>query len=130
MVTAEMNTPATELARLMRDEEVGSVVVVSGGQPVGVVTDRDLVVYVLAVEANPRERTARDLMAEDVFTVEAETDPFTVMRKMRDAGVRRVPITDDGELVGIVTLDDLVVVLANELGNLAGVVESEMPHAG
>jgi CBS domain-containing protein len=129
VVTATMDASAAELARLMKDEAVGSVVVVSGETPVGIVTDRDIVLYVVAVDSVPVDVTARDLMSEDLFTVDTEAETFAVMGRMADAGVRRVPVVEGGSLVGIVTLDDLVVVLANELGSLAGVIEGEMPNA-
>lgn len=125
VVTAAMETPVRELAGQMKAEGVGSIVVVSDSKPVGVVTDRDLVVYALAEER--RDLTARDLMDEDLFTVDARDDVFTVARELRERGVRRAPVVEYGDLVGIVTFDDLVVVLANELQNLAGVVEAESP---
>lgn len=128
VVTATMDASAAELAGLMKDEAVGSVVVVSGETPVGIVTDRDIVLYVVAVDANPADVTARDLMSEDLFTVDTGAEPFAVVGRMADAGVRRVPVVEDGSLAGIVTLDDLIVVLANELGSLAGVIEGEMPN--
>lgn len=127
VVTASMDATAAGLARLMKAEAVGSVVVVSGEKPVGIVTDRDLVLYVMAAGLAPEEVPGRDVMSEELFTVDTDADVFAVAGKMNDAGVRRVPVVEDGTLVGIVTLDDLVVVLANELGNLAGVIEGEMP---
>jgi signal-transduction protein with cAMP-binding, CBS, and nucleotidyltransferase domain len=127
VVSVSPETTAAAVARTMKTESVGSVVVVDGAVPIGIVTDRDLVVYVLATDADPRETTARDLMAEDLFTVDAGAGVFSVTGRMHDARVRRVPVTRDGELVGIVTLDDLLVVLAHELGDLAAVVEAERP---
>lgn len=129
VVTAPMDATAAELARLMKAEAVGSVVVVSGEKPVGIVTDRDLVLYVMAAGLAPEEVPVRDVMSEELFTVDTDADVFAVAGRMYDAGVRRVPVVEAGSLVGIVTLDDLVVVLANELGNLAGVIEGEMPKA-
>jgi CBS domain-containing protein len=125
VVTAPMDATVPDLARIMKTEGVGSVVVVSDDAPVGIVTDRDLVVYGLAADTDPAGLTASDLMAEDLFAVDAEMGLFAALGHMRDAGVRRVPVTADGDLVGIVTLDDLVVVLANELNQLAGVIEAE-----
>ncbi|MFC7225786.1 CBS domain-containing protein [Salinirubellus salinus] len=127
VVTATGDVSAADLARTMKERDVGSVVVVSDDRPIGVVTDRDLVLYVMATDRDPEEATARDLMSEDLFSVEAGDGVFAVMSRMADAGVRRVPVTEAGELVGVVALDDLVVLLANELGNLAAVIEAEMP---
>lgn len=127
VVTAEADASATDLAQIMKDRDVGSVVVVSDDRPIGVITDRDLVLYVLATQRDPNEATARDLMSQDLFSAEAGEGVFAVMSRMADAGVRRVPVTEAGELVGVVALDDLVVLLANELGSLAAVIEAEMP---
>ncbi|WP_255196530.1 CBS domain-containing protein [Halorarius litoreus] len=125
--TASMETTVRALAQQMKAEGVGSIVVVSDAKPVGIVTDRDLVVYALATDGDPETMTARDVMSEDIFTVDADADVFAVVNRMADAGVRRVPVVENTELVGIVTLDDLVVVLANELNHLAEVIETEMP---
>jgi signal-transduction protein with cAMP-binding, CBS, and nucleotidyltransferase domain len=127
VVTSTGDTTASDLATLMKDRDVGSVIVVSDDRPIGVVTDRDLVLYVLASDRDPETVTARDVMSEDLFSVEGDDGVFAVMSRMADAGVRRVPVTKNGDLFGVVALDDLVVLLANELGNLAAVIEAEMP---
>lgn len=127
VVTATGDTTATELAQIMKENDVGSVIVASEDTPIGVVTDRDLVLYVLAPDRDPDQATARDVMSEDLFTVDADDGVFAVMSRMADAGVRRVPVVEGDDLVGVVSLDDLVVLLANELGNLAAVIEAEMP---
>ena len=126
-MTATGDTTATELAQIMKENDVGSVIVASEDTPIGVVTDRDLVLYVLAPDRDPDQATARDVMSEDLFTVDADDGVFAVMSRMADAGVRRVPVVEGDDLVGVVSLDDLVVLLANELGNLAAVIEAEMP---
>lgn len=127
VVTASPETAAVEVARTMERERVGSVVVVDGDEPVGIVTDRDLAVEVVAAEADPRTVTASDVMAGDLFTVPAEAGIFEVLEEMREAGVRRVPVVDGGEIAGIVTLDDFVVLIASELDDVSGVVQSEAP---
>ena len=106
VVTAEIDDTVREVSVRMRDAGVGSVVVLDGrGDPIGVVTDRDLVVYVCDPDRDPSVLEAAAVMAE--------------------ANVRRVPVLDDGDLVGIVTLDDLLPAFVGGLADLAAVVDAE-----
>jgi signal-transduction protein with cAMP-binding, CBS, and nucleotidyltransferase domain len=123
-------TTALEVAQLMRSSHVGDVVVVD--QPngkkvaVGIVTDRDLVVQVMALEADPGVVTAGELMAPELVTAAEANDVFDTVELMRFKGVRRVPVVDEhGELVGIVTLDDLLKVIGEHLTLLARVMVRE-----
>lgn len=125
VVTVEVETPVTDVVETMRTNNVGCVVVVDDGKPRGIVTDRDLVLYAMnGTEA----MTARNVMAEDLFTVDIGDDVFDVISELCDRGVRRAPVLENGDLVGIVTLDDFVRLLAAELDNLAVVIESESPR--
>jgi CBS domain-containing protein len=137
VVTASPETEIPFLAKEMREYDVGSIVVEEDGQPVGVVTDRDLSVRVLSeadeIEAGDEsslditDLTARDVMTHGVFAVEADESIMDVMTEMCGENVRRVPVVEDGELYGIVTLDDFVALLATEFNNLASVIVSESP---
>jgi len=127
VVTTAPETPVDEVAAMMRDDNVGSVVVVSDGAPVGLVTDRDIAVRVAADGEDPSTLTAEAAMTPDPVTVDDDIGVFDLCTVMCDHEVRRMPVTDDGELVGIVTLDDLLVLLTAELGNLAGVIDAESP---
>lgn len=121
--TAECN--ALQLAERMRHSHVGDIVVVEyrngDAVPVGLVTDRDLVVEVMARGEDPVEVTAAQIMSRGLIVV-AETDEIAVaLDEMRRSGIRRLPVVDDaGCLTGIVTLDDIVEYLASLLG---GVIE-------
>lgn len=127
VVTAAPDEPAAELAELMRDNNVGSVVVTVDDRPIGIVTDRDLVVKVFADGIVPPSVTARDVMTEDVVSVEKDAGTFELCSKMCKAGVRRMPIVEDDELVGIITMDDIFQLLADEFQDLAAVIEAESP---
>jgi len=127
VVTADPGTTISELAFTMANERVGSVVIVDGDEVVGIVTDRDIALDVLGTGADPEEYTARDVMSADPFVADADAGVMETVRTMHELSVRRVPVVEDGALVGILTLDDFVVLLANELSNLAGVVEAESP---
>lgn len=127
VVTAEPDAAATDLADAMREENVGSVVVTEDRRPVGLVTDRDIAMQLCQEGVDPAAMTARDIMTEDLVTVEADAGVYEAIRKASEANVRRVPVVDDGELWGIVTLDDFFVLLAGEFGELSSVVQSESP---
>ncbi len=114
-----------EAALAMRNRHVGALVVVerSDGvlQPVGIVTDRDIVIAVLAVPgARPEGIRVQDVMPSRLFTVREDDSVFDALETMRRTGVRRLPVlSGDGSLRGIVTSDDLLRVLAGELADLA-----------
>jgi signal-transduction protein with cAMP-binding, CBS, and nucleotidyltransferase domain len=127
VVTAPADTSVLKLAQVMEEQDVGSVVIMSDDQPTGVVTDRDLVLDIIAQGADSETTLAQDVMSQDLFSVDADDGVFTVMNQMADVGVRRVPVTEGDTLVGVIALDDLVVLLANELGNLAAVIEAKTP---
>lgn len=127
VVTVDPDATILEVATAMADNSVGSVVVTEGETPLGIVTDRDLAIDVLGMDADPAEMTAREVMTEDLFTVDVDDGLFDVITWMREKNVRRVPVMDGDALAGIVTLDDFIVLLANELGGLAEVIQSESP---
>jgi CBS domain-containing protein len=119
-----------EAARLMREHHVGDVVVVTdeGGlrKPIGIVTDRDVVVEVVAAGLDPAILKVEEIMAPYLATVPEKTGVFEAIRYMRDKGVRRMPVVgDDGVLIGILALDDLLELLAEELGALAHLIRRE-----
>lgn len=126
VIVARRNDPVPDLARLMREYHVGDLVVVESIDapvPVGIVTDRDLVVTVLAEEVDPASLTAGDIMTSALLIARESDSLWDVLKRMRARGVRRVPVVDDrhGRLVGIITVDDVLEVLAEELLTLAHV---------
>ncbi len=108
VVTADPATPVREVAALMRERNVGSVVLVRDGEPVGIVTDRDLAVSVLA-DGRDGEDRAVDHASAPVVTAAPAMDVADACELLVQHGIRRLPIVDpDGNrLTGIVTLDDL-----------------------
>jgi signal-transduction protein with cAMP-binding, CBS, and nucleotidyltransferase domain len=129
IVTVDQETPIPEVARIMTEKRVGSVVVVDDDDvPFGIITDRDLAVYVCSMDRVPAETTARNVMATDLFTLDEEDGVFEAMQAMADEHVRRAPVVDaDGTLCGIVTLDDFLVLLGEEFGRLADIIRAESP---
>lgn len=128
VVTADRNTPIQNVAATMDTQNVGSVVVVEEDKPVGLVTDR-MIALALAEDPDATALTAGDLMADDLVTVGPETGVFDLVRTMSEEGIRRIPVVNDaGSLEGIVTLDDVLTLLAEELAFLADVVETQSPR--
>jgi CBS domain-containing protein len=122
---------ALEAARLMRQHHVGDVLVVEYSNegariPLGIVTDRDLVVEIMASGLDPETITAGDIMAPGLVMVKQNTGVFEAIQYMRANGVRRLPVVDDtNALIGIITLDDLLELLSEELLALAKLVKHE-----
>jgi CBS domain-containing protein len=121
-------TSVVAAAQLMREDHVGSLVVVddeNGSRQVcGMVTDRDIVMSVIATGLDPDPLRLEDIMSERVVTVnEADALP-DLMRSMREHGVRRVPVVGlQDELMGIVTMDDVLKILAQEMNALVGAMD-------
>jgi CBS domain-containing protein len=129
-IVVEPETPVLTAARLMREHHVGALIVTTGDgarRPVGMVTDRDLVVEVLAQDVDQGALRVGDVMSSDIVTARETDAVFEATRTMRERGVRRLVVVGEaGELVGIVTMDDLVALLAEELGDLAQLVRREI----
>ena len=130
VVIVQRNNTILEAAQLMRQHHVGDVVVVEerGGMkvPVGIVTDRDLVVEIMAPAIDQKVITVGDIMLTELATVKESAGLSETIEYMRAKGVRRVPVVDKGGgLVGILTLDDLLELLAEELLALAKLVRYE-----
>jgi CBS domain-containing protein len=129
VVTATRETPVARCAQLMHDEHVGGLVIVDerGGQsiPVGMITDRDIAIEVVAFGVDAQTLTAGDIMAGELAVARDDEDLLSVLATMREHGVRRLPVVGaDGSLMGIVTADNLWEVLAEEVDGLARVVRA------
>ena len=130
VITAARETPVLEAARLMRSRHVGDVVVIETGKrgpvPVGIVTDRDIVVGIIAPRIDVSRLTLGDVMGRDLITVPEAQDVFETVEQMQRHGVRRLPVIDkEGFLFGIVSIDDLVQFLAIHLSELSRIVTRE-----
>jgi CBS domain-containing protein len=134
VVVAARDTTVAAAAKLMRHHHVGTIVVcdqVNGGRrvPLGIVTDRDIVIGVIAPDLDAAVITAGDIMSPQLITARETEGVLQALEIMRYKGVRRLPIVrDDGHLVGIVSIDDLLGVLAEELTDIAKIVAREQAH--
>jgi len=129
VVAVSLDTPAVDVARIMGEKNVGSVVVISSdNRPAGILTDRDLAVRVMAQEKNPGEVRAEEVMTRDVITFQDSMGIYEAIRKMTDEGIRRMPVVDDaGKLIGIVTMDDIIRMLGEEMAIIAKNIEKQSP---
>lgn len=130
VVFANRNTPLPDAAKLMRENHIGSLVIVDesdrGRIPVGMLTDRDIAIAVVAQALDPRTLTAGEVMSGELVTANEQDDMLDTLQRMRRRGVRRVPVlTASGTLAGIVTLDDLLELVAEQLGDVVKAIATE-----
>ena len=117
-VTITADATVTRAAELMDETAVGALVVVEpDGRPVGIVTDRDLVVRALAHRCDPEARVD-SAMSTDLVTLPADADLRDALKVFEDHAIRRLPLTEGDRMVGMLTMDDLVVDLVSDLGRL------------
>jgi CBS domain-containing protein len=119
-------------AMLMRKHHVGDLVVVEpNGErvPVGILTDRDIVVSVIALGLDPASLLVGDIMSDDLLTTSENDDVYETIERMRYRGIRRVPVVNSaGGLTGIVSADDLLEFLAEEMGELSRISAHQQSH--
>jgi CBS domain-containing protein len=130
VVYCSADSTALAAARLMRERHVGDVVVVdepNGDQtPIGVVTDRDIVVEVVAKDQDPAKVTVREIMRTPVVVAHATEEVSQAVERMKVHGIRRIPVMGESQrLVGILCLDDLLKQIAAEAGTLVDIVSRE-----
>ena len=130
VIITDTDSSILEVTRLMRKHHVGSVVIVSrnkdGVRPVGIITDRDIVVEVLAKDIPLDSITVEDVMSRAPKTATEDDDLFATMETMRQKGIRRIPVVgSSGLLVGILTTDDLLEIIYEEVGSIVSLVSHE-----
>ena len=133
VVTVYLEDTLLDVADVLREERVGSAVVLDVDDAVlGIITDRDLVVYGRQFADSLEKTIVNEILTTDVVSVTPDVSVTALTETMREEGVRRIPVAEHGDLRGIVTLDDVVIHLAEELDNrdlqnLAATIESESP---
>ena len=129
VVIAHKDSTLIEIAKLMRQHHVGDIVLIDEDgirKPVGIVTDRDLVVEIIAQEVPVEDCIVGDIMSFDLVTASETDGIWETLQKMRTSGIRRLPVIDtEGSLVGIVTADDLLELLSEELSDLVKLIFKE-----
>jgi CBS domain-containing protein len=130
VVTVTTGADIAEVARTMRDEHVGFMIVVEEGdpqrRPVGVITDRDLVLQICARDVDLHAVTAADVMSRKPLVACESDDLNEALQAMRLAGFRRVPVvTQEGALTGVIAIDDVLDVVAGLLADICGSIRNE-----
>ena len=133
VITVQRDATVLHAAMLMREYHVGDVVVVEARNeqcvPVGIVTDRDVVIKLVATELDSAVITVGDIMESKLTIVKEHSGVFEAIQAMTAKGVRRLPVVDiEGGLVGIVTLDDLLLLLAKEFSSLTKLIAHEQKN--
>lgn len=130
-ITASVTDELVDAAKLMRDKHVGFLVVTEarpdgGHEPVGVLTDRDIVVAVIAREVDPESLSVGDVMTRQPALAQASDSLEEALRKMREIGVRRLPVVDAARrLIGVLALDDVLDHVAGQLTSIAISIRKE-----
>ena len=117
-VTVPPRCTLREAAALMQEQGVGALLVVVGGELVGIVTDRDLTVRATAQGLGPNQ-PVEEFMTKRPVTIQGSDDLLDAFVLLRQAGVRRLPVLEDADVAGIVTVDDLLVWMVGELAAIA-----------
>ena len=123
VVTVSPDDSIKTAAELMREHHVGDVVVAERNEgflaPVGILTDRDIVIEVIAEDVDLDKVSVRDTMTDQLITANEDDELLATLMQMREKGVRRLPVVDaKGRLVGILTADDVIGLVARELAEV------------
>lgn len=128
VVTVAPEASLSEVVQTMRSERVGSVVVLDGDEPVGLVSDRDLAMVVLDGETDAETTAVASVLDDELTTIPADTGVYELVEELSRKGLRRAPLVDeDDDLVGIVSISDVVVLLGMELQQVANTIRTVSP---
>ncbi len=130
VITASARMTIAEAAHAMKQKNVGALIVVNAGRPLGVLTDRDIVVDVVAAGKDPDAVLVSEVMRKKPATLREDLGLMDAARIFAKTGVRRLPVVDKaGRVSGIVALDDLMMLLGNEMGLVAGALAAGLRKA-
>ncbi len=124
LIIVNPSAAITEAARKMRDECVGAILVVEGEALKGILTDRDVALAVAAEGKNPDTTRASDIMASEPKTIDSGQHIETALRLMREANVRRLPVIENGKLVGLLSMADLAIGIREQFDQFVGLEEA------
>lgn len=119
---------ALDAAKYMTDMNVGSVIITDEKEmPVGIITDRDISTKVVATEKDPKTVKLKDIMCSPVVTINIGKDIIDATRLMGEYWVRRLPVVnDEGKVVGVLSMDDVLIFLSQEIQNIANALKREI----
>ena len=132
LATIDESAPLIDAAKMMREKGVGDILIVrmSGreARPVGLITDRDIVVHAIACDLKPDEVTVADLLTRRPVMVDADADLAEITAAMKQHGVRRLLVTRDCEIAGVVTLDNVIDAMAGMMNNLSETLTRQLDY--
>jgi len=133
VVIAEKSHSVRDAAQLMRNHHVGDVVVVEknpeGAKPQGILTDRDIVIELLAKDVDIDNVTIGDIMSPRLITVSEDTKLLDAIKLMRDRSIRRlIVVTETGVLAGLLSVDDIIELVAEQLSGLTKLIANEIEN--
>jgi len=107
-ITEDEDASIAMISKDMKMSGIGSVLITKEDEPVGIVTDRDIVINVMMKNRNPDAVKAKDIMSSPLVTIEVDASLMRACKLLTEKGIRRLPVIDDGELVGIVSLRNIL----------------------
>ena len=132
VVTTDESTSLTKAAKLMREHGVGDIVITRGSgramRPIGVITDRDIAVHAIACDLDLETIAAGDLRIRGLITVKPDADLTEITAAMNEHGVRRLLVATDSELLGLISVDNVLEAMAELLNNLTGMVARQIEY--
>ncbi len=126
-VTVPPQCTLEEAAALMGTHDVGALLVVSGGELLGIVTDRDIVIRAVSTGQSLRAHVS-SVMSESPLVIQGSADISEAFKLLKETGVRRLPVLEDSDIAGIITVDDLLVFLVLEFGAVVTPIVGEIVH--
>jgi CBS domain-containing protein len=129
VLSVSPHTTISFVSNLMKEKNIGCVIITEDHKPVGIVTDRDLALRVSLTAEEKETAHVSTIMTPEVITIRKDTGIFDAVQVMKSSRVRRLPVVDmGGRLVGLITVDDIIRLLARELGEIARVIGNESPN--
>ena len=132
VVTTDESTSLMDAAKLMREHGIGDIVITRGSgraaKPIGVITDRDIVVHGIACDLDLDAIAAGDLRVRELITIKPDADLTEITRTMNEKGVRRLLIATDSEFLGMISIDDVIWAIAELVNNLTGMVARQIEY--
>jgi len=123
-------TKVPDIAKMMRDKDIGAVPVVQAGRVLGIITDRDIVLRVIASDKDVKQATAEQCMTADPICIDGTQDIDTVAEIMAEYQVKRLPVLKQGQIVGVIALGDLAIenIHINEAGEALNGISRGISH--
>ncbi len=109
VATASLDSTLEDVASMMKEDDTGAIPVVDDGELAGIVTDRDIVIRCIAEGKDPSDTTVEEILTEELHTIEPDADIDDAALIMSERQIRRLPVVEEGELVGVISLGDIAV---------------------